>query len=134
MKEHGGSLEIGIKWAESFFKRHGYVKRESTKAAKKLPSDFADLKLAFLERIRSEVEENAIAPELILNWDQTGSKLVPVGEWTMAGEGSKQVQVPVVGKEDKREITVLLTISAAGSLLYLRKLFIKERLRDVMQR
>ena len=33
----------------------------------------------------------------------------------MAGEGSKQV--PVVGKEDKREITVLLTISAAGTLL-----------------
>jgi hypothetical protein len=33
----------------------------------------------------------------------------------MAGEGSKQV--PVVGKEDKREITVLLTISASGVLL-----------------
>ena len=71
--------------------------------------------LAFLEKIRSEVQENGISPDLIINWDQTGSKLVPVGEWTMAGEGSKQV--PVVGKEDKREITVLLAISASGVLL-----------------
>ena len=58
LKQHGGSIEIGIKWAESFFKRHRYVKHKSTKAAKKLPPDFADLKLAFLERIRSEVQEN----------------------------------------------------------------------------
>ena len=40
---------------------------------------------------------------------------MPVGEWTIAGEGSKQV--PVMGKEDKREITVLLAISASGVLL-----------------
>ena len=55
-----------------------------------------------------------IPPDLIINWDQNGSKLVPVGEWTMAGAGSKQVQV--VGKEDKRVITVFLTISASGLL------------------
>ena len=42
---------------------------------------------------------------LIINWDQTGSKLVPESEWTMAKQGTKQVAV--VGKEDKREITVL---------------------------
>ena len=52
---------------------------------------------------------------MIINWDQTGSKLVvPVGELTIAGEGSKQVSV--VGKEDKQEITVL-AISASGVLL-----------------
>ena len=33
-------------------------------------------------------------------------KLVPVSSWTMAASGSKQI--PVVGMEDKREITVLL--------------------------
>ena len=37
LKEHGASINIGINCAESFFKRHGYVKRKSTKAAKKLP-------------------------------------------------------------------------------------------------
>ena len=56
-----------------------------------------------------------VPPDLIINWDQTGSKLVPVSSWTMAKEGSKQVLV--VGKEDKREIMVLLAITASGTLL-----------------
>ena len=71
LKEHVGAIDIGIKWAESFFKHHGYVKCKSTKAAKRLPADFADLKLAFLERIRREVQENGIPP------DFTGTKLAP---------------------------------------------------------
>ena len=80
-----------------------------------MPPNFEDLKSAFLERIRNEVTENAIPPKLIINWDQTGSKLVPVSEWTLAEQGSRQV--PVVGKEDKWEITVLLAVSATGVLL-----------------
>ena len=84
LKEHGGSLDIGLKWAESFLKRREYVKRKATKAARKIPEDFEDLKSAFLERIRTEVQENAIPLPLIFNWDQTGSKLVPVSEWTLA--------------------------------------------------
>ena len=42
-------------------------------------------------------------------------KLVPISLWTMAESGSKQI--PVVGLEDKREITVLLATTAAGTLL-----------------
>lgn len=50
-----------------------------------------------------------------MNFDQTNSKLVPVSDWTMEKEGSNQVAI--VGKEDKREITLLLTITASGYLL-----------------
>ena len=42
LKEHSGSIEIGIKWAELFFKHHEYDKRKSTKVAIKLPPDFTD--------------------------------------------------------------------------------------------
>ena len=42
-------------------------------------------------------------------------KLVNVSSWTMAESGSKQI--PVVGLEDKREITVLLAATAAGNIL-----------------
>ena len=38
-----------------------------------------------------------------------------VSEWTMEKEGTKQV--PVVGKDDKREVTILLSIAATGDLL-----------------
>ena len=50
-----------------------------------------------------------------MNFDQTNSKLVPVSDWTLEKEGSKQVAI--VGKEDKREIIVLLTVTASGKLL-----------------
>lgn len=52
---------------------------------------------------------------LYFNWDQAGVNLVPVSSWTMAESGSKQV--PVIGVEGIREITVLLAATAAGTLL-----------------
>ncbi len=51
----------------------------------------------------------------MFNWDQTGSKLIPVSHWTMLQEGSKQILV--VGKEDKQEITALLAATASDVLL-----------------
>ena len=84
LKDYGGSVELGKKWAESFLLRRGYVKRKATKAARKLPTDFPELKLAYLKRIQEEVKSNAIPLQLLFNWDQTGVKLVPVSSWTMA--------------------------------------------------
>ena len=49
--------------------------------------------------------------QLRFNWDPTGVKLVLVSSWTMAESGSKQI--PVVGMEDQREITVLLAATVA---------------------
>ena len=56
------------------------VKKKATKAARKHPTDFPELKLTFFKRIHEEV---TIALELLLSWDQTGVKLVPVSSWTM---------------------------------------------------
>ena len=39
------------------------------------------------------VTQYHIPHELIFNWDQTGIKMVPASEWTMAEEGSKQVEI-----------------------------------------
>ena len=57
LKDYGGSLELGKKWAESFLIRRGYVKR---KAAGKLPQDFPELKQNFLRRIQEEVKSHSI--------------------------------------------------------------------------
>ena len=35
LKEHGGTITLGPKWAESLLGCHGYVKRRGTKAALK---------------------------------------------------------------------------------------------------
>ena len=49
----------------------------------------------------------------------------------MAEEGSRQI--PVVGKDDKREINALLATSAAGALLP-PNLYTRARLLDVTQK
>ena len=80
LKEHGGPISLERSWAESFLRRLGYVKRKATKAARKLPEIFAEAKLGFYLRIKEEVKTWSIPLALIINWDQTGSKLVPVGD------------------------------------------------------
>jgi hypothetical protein len=118
LAENGGSVSLGRKWAESLFKRMNFVKRKATKAARKLPKDFDELKAEFIRKVQSNINPADGLPipfELVLNWDQTGSKLVPVCEWTLASEGSKQV--PLKGLDDKKQITVLLAITMAGDML-----------------
>lgn len=61
------------------------------------------------------MEEHSIPKDLVINWDQTGTKLVPVNSWMLEDKGSKQVAV--VGKDNKRKITSLLAVSADGALL-----------------
>ena len=41
----------------------------------------------------STVAENSIPAVMIVNWDQTGVRMVPVNDWTMTTRGSRQVSV-----------------------------------------
>ena len=56
-----------------------------------------------------------ISADLIISWDQTGVKYVPVLNWTMEVKGSKRVEV--TGTEDKRQITALLSCTLSGKCL-----------------
>ncbi len=56
-----------------------------------------------------------IPPELILNWDQTSIKLVPVSSHTLERQGS--VRVEVTGVNDKRLITAFFCGSLTGDFL-----------------
>ena len=91
------------------------VKRKATKAARKTPPNFADIKLTCLQRVADIVHESKVPPELVINWDQTGAKFVPASQWTLAEQCVKQVDV--TGLDDKRELTALLACTLSGSLL-----------------
>ena len=56
-----------------------------------------------------------IPPHLILNWDQTGIKIVPSSSWTMNQSGAKRVEV--CGVNDKRMITCVFCGTAVGDFL-----------------
>ena len=56
-----------------------------------------------------------IPSSLILNWDHTGLKCVPVSSWTMAPQGSKKVSL--AGIDDKRQITGVFAVTLDGNFL-----------------
>jgi len=56
-----------------------------------------------------------IPPELIMNWDQTGIKIVPCSTWTMERQGSKRIEM--IGVSDKHQITAVFYGTLLGDFL-----------------
>ncbi len=52
--------------------------------------DFAERKTNFLDVVAKAVIVEEIPAELVLNWDQTGIKLVPSSVWTMERQGENE--------------------------------------------
>ena len=101
----------------------GYVKRKATtKANTKLPEDeFRRVKASFLQETVAMVRTHNIPPELVINLDETGQQLVPVGTWTMAPEGSRTLEVAGLG--DKRQITATFAGALSGEFLPMQLLY-----------
>ena len=73
--------------------------RKATSAKSKYTVDnFKEVKSQFLGDVVATVELEEIPAQLILNWDQTGIKIIPTSSWTMEKEGSKRIEV--VGVDD----------------------------------
>ena len=120
--EFGGDVELKKQWAYSLLRRMKFVKRKATTAkSKHSTADFARLKQQFLADVVTTVEMEEIPAELILNWDQTGIKIVPSSTWTMDVQGSKRVEA--VGVNDKRLITALFCGSLIGDFLPIQVIY-----------
>ena len=106
-----------------------FVNHKCTTAKSKLSSVvFEEVKTKFLDEVKATVLMEEIPIELILNWDQTGIKIIPSSLWTMDMCGSKRVEV--VGAKDKRQITALFCCNMVGDFLPLQLIY-KEKLSGV---
>ena len=88
----------------------------ATTATSKLPLDWSKQGLDMAYRVAYLVKAYSIPPQLVLNNDQTGIHLVSNAverKWKPKGE--KHVQV--LGIEDKRQVTMVVTLNAVGDLL-----------------
>ena len=121
LSENGWSINLTREYARSLMNRMNLVKRKGTKTARKLPSDFEALKTDYLEKITTCVHEYDVPEELVINFDQTGLKIVPVSEWTLEVKGSKDCSI--VALEDKREITAVIGITLSGVFLPLQLVY-----------
>ena len=116
LAEFGGPVLLNRHWAYSLLSRMKFVKRKATTAKSKYTgSDFKEVKKNFLDEVVATVKMEEIPPELILNWDQTGVKIVPSSTWTMDQRGSKRVEM--TGVDDKRQITAVFCGSLTGDFL-----------------
>ena len=115
LKEFGGTIDLDRAWAASIMRRMNFVRRKGTKAARTLPDDYTQQRERFLSNITETVKKYNIPDRLIVNFDQTQVKIVPVSEWTLNEVGAKQVDIGAL--DDKRAITALLGVNAEAELL-----------------
>ena len=73
--------------------------RKATKTAKKLPPNSEELKESY-DIFDGGGEQHSSWFDIV-NWDQTGVRMVPINDWAMTTRGSKQVFVTGLG--DKRD-------------------------------
>ena len=99
-----------------------YTRRKGTTSKVALPHGIRkENELLFHYQIVEKVERYDIPDSLILNFDQTPSKYVPVAFKTLAKRNSKQVYIK--GTDDKRSITATFTITMDGRFLGLQLIY-----------
>ena len=114
LSEFGGSFIPTKNWAR-MLDRMGFTKRKGTKAAKQKSGDLPEIKQNFVFKFLDVVSKHQIPADIVVNWDQTGVRMVPSGNWTM--EKKRSCQVAIAGLDDKQEIVVLLAVNMLGETL-----------------
>ena len=110
-------------WANSILKRMGFVRRKGTtqKCMSLTPYEFAQKKEAFLNSVSSMVNAHNIPPELVLNWDQGGTNLMPSSSYTLEKQGATRVEIAAVN--DKKQIAATFAVSLSGAFLPFQLLY-----------
>jgi hypothetical protein len=102
----------------------------ATIAASKLPLDWGSQSLTMAYKVVYLAKAYSIPPILVVNNDQTRIHLVPNGgERTWEPKGTKHVQM--LGLEDKRQVTMVISFSATMDLLPPQMVFISSTLRTL---
>lgn len=106
--------------SDSFVRKflHGLLSwslRKGTQAAQKLPEDWEDQCVRSFLRKAYSIKEEDIPIALYVNSDQTQILYAPGNQMTWNQTGSKQVAV--VGIDEKRAFTLLVSVAADGTIL-----------------
>ena len=94
--------------------------RRGTTAAQKLPPDWELQGELFAKRLSYLIMRFNMPEALVVNFDQTGLQIVPTqGVTRCLNKGS----TPIVGLNDKRQITAVLAAATDGSFLPIQLIF-----------
>ena len=94
----------------------GFVRRAKASSTVEIPEGVRkEIKYQYLYQFVNAIEKWDIHPDLVVNFDQTPSRLVPVGRSTLAKRNS--TNVAIAGLSDQRTITATFAVSVSGSFL-----------------
>ena len=117
-----GQVEVTETWAQSLLKHMGFVRRAKTPAKVEVPDGARkEIEYQFLHQVVSLIERHNIPDELVINFDQTPTKLVPVGRMTMAKRNS--TDLVLAGAADKRSITATFAVTLSGKFLPMQLIY-----------
>ena len=94
----------------------GFVRRAKASSTVEIPEGARkEIEYQYLYQIVKTIGKWDIHPDLVVNFDQTPSKLVPVGRSTLAKRNS--ANVTIAGSSEKRTITATFAVSLPGNFL-----------------
>lgn len=103
-------------WANRFMKRHDLVLLAKTSVAQRLPADLEKKLESFLDYVRQKREEDEFEDQFIINMDETPMYFDLLPGKTVDVKGRKSIRIRTTGSE-KRHLTIVLAVSAAGDVL-----------------
>ncbi|KAJ9530498.1 hypothetical protein QJQ45_012468, partial [Haematococcus lacustris] len=123
LSSNGGALRLSAQFVRDFLENQlNWVTRRSTGDSQHLPINFTQLVEDMNLRAALIVYAKRIPPELFYSMDETFVFFAPMaGSTTLAEEGSKQVFVAAT--EQKKGLTVCLTVKASGHVLPLQLIY-----------
>jgi hypothetical protein len=98
-----------------------WSQRKATQAAQKRPQDWEDQCERSVFRKVYIIKEEDIPAFLWVNSDQTQCVYAPGDKMTWAEMGSKQV--PLIGGEEKRAFTVMVSVASDGTVLPMQAIY-----------
>ena len=121
LQENGGPFSCSVSWINNLCRSLNLSMRRGTTAAQKLPDDWERQGEALAMRLAYLVMRYNIPPALVINLDQSSIQLLPMYGETRRETGSKDV--PILGLDDKRQITVVFQAAANGKFLLPQMVF-----------
>lgn len=115
LQEYGGCFTCSVSWINKLCCALNLTMRRATTAAQKLPDDWELKGENLMLQLAYFVVRHNIPPALVVNLDQSAMQLLPMRETTRKGAGS--MDVPLVGIDDKRQITAVFQVAATGAML-----------------
>jgi hypothetical protein len=119
----GRTFKVSKAWTREFIERNlNWSYRAPTIVASKLPADYADQGKTMAHRVAYLMRLYNISKSLVVNFDQTGINLIPIGNSrTWKTRGTRHIHF--IGIEDKRAISIVVSSSTTGIVLPMQIIF-----------